>query len=145
MLAVTVILAAGGCRDDVPTALPCRNVPDGGCPRSKGVSCEDPSCRAVYLCREGNVWELEQTCPSRPPPAPVDASVRDALPDALPDAPPGAWGGPGCGPLQVPDCALAVGLACPGGCCGCDDFFVCEGGGWNLWGTCSNGRPTKSK
>jgi len=141
--AVVVLTALASC-DDGPTAEPCTNVPAGGCPLSRGVACEDPSCEAVYACRPGNVWELERTCPPR---APVEAgggadaaadAPNEARPfDAAADAPPGAAGGPGCAPLQTPDCALALALACPSGCCGCEDLFVCENGGWTYWSTCN--------
>jgi len=132
------------CMDDVGPASPCTNVPPGGCPLSRGVACEDPACEAVYACRPGNVWELDRRCPPRDP---VDASTRDASAadadagvepslDASLDAPPGAYGGPGCGPLQLPDCSLGFALACPSGCCGCEDLFVCENGGWSHWSAC---------
>lgn len=139
------VVALASCSDG-ETVTPCTGIPLGGCPRSRGVACEDPACEAVYRCRPNNVWELEERCPQRDLPA-RDAAADDAstLPDASStppldaalDAPPGANGGPGCGPLQLPDCALGFALACPSGCCGCEDLFVCESGGWSLWGTCS--------
>jgi len=126
---------------DGETAQPCTDIPTGGCPLSRGLACDDPACEAVYLCRQGNVWELDRRCPAR------DAAARDGAPasdasdastpfDAAIDAPPGANGGPGCGPLQLPDCALGLALACSSGCCGCEDLYVCENGGWALWGAC---------
>lgn len=124
------------------TAQPCTDIPAGGCPISRGLACDDPACAAVYACRSGNVWELERTCPPRDAGAldaspPADAAIEAAPPfDASADAPPGANGGPGCGPLQPPDCSLGFALACSSGCCGCEDLFVCESGGWNLWSTC---------
>ena len=60
------------------------------------------------------------------------------------DAPPGAFGGPGCGDLLEPDGALGVALACGASCCGCEDLFVCENGGWELWGTCGDAGPEQS-
>lgn len=143
-LLASVALAALPSCGDGETVQPCTDIPAGGCPLSRGLACSDPACEAVYLCRSGNVWELDRRCPAR------DASVRDAqeAPDAAApidaapidaaiDAPPGANGGPGCGPLQQPDCALGLALVCPSGCCGCEDLYVCESGGWALWGTCS--------
>jgi hypothetical protein len=102
------------------------------------VACDDPTCEAVYACRAGNVWELDHACPphdaaARPA---ADANAPDAR-DASSDAPPGANGGPGCDALQAPDCALGLALVCPVGCCDCEDLFVCQSGGWTLWGTCS--------
>ena len=35
---------------------------------------------------------------------------------------------------QAPDCSLGFALACPMGCCGCEDLFVCQGGGWSYCG-----------
>jgi hypothetical protein len=140
-----VVGSPAACSDDAALAVPCANIPIGGCPLSRGVACEDPACEAVYACRAGNVWELDHRCPSR---AGVDAdAARDApgredaptLLDAGTDAPPGASGGPGCAQLQLPDCSLGFALACPSGCCGCEDLFVCQGGGWSFWSTC--GKP----
>lgn len=134
---VVAVLAGPACSDAV-AERPCTAIPAGGCPLSRGVACEDPSCESVYACRPGNVWELDHTCPVREAGAPRDATV-DAPPirDGSVDAPPGANGGPGCGSLQVPDCALGLALVCAPGCCDCDELFVCQNGGWVSWGTCS--------
>jgi hypothetical protein len=134
---VLALLAVPAC-DDTLADKPCTGVPAGGCPLSRGVACEDPACEAVYLCRPGNVWELDRMCPPREAGAPRDAAP-DTPPifDAAVDAPPGANGGPGCGPLQAPDCQLGLALVCPAGCCDCEDLFVCQNGGWVAWGTCS--------
>jgi hypothetical protein len=131
--------------DTPATLFPCTDIPDGGCPRQYGVSCDDPACAAIYLCRQGNVWELERTCPARDgaaPDAPPDVADAGALRDVQTDVP-GAWGGPGCGPLQPPDCMLGTAVSCGGqaGCCGCEDLFVCRDGGWDPWGTCGPGGP----
>lgn len=141
VLASALALAStASCADD-PTVEPCSAIPAGGCPLSRGVACEDPACQAVYACRSGNVWELDRTCPPRDAGPPIEASVDAAdashLPfDASIDAPPGANGGPGCDALQAPDCSLGFALACPSGCCGCEDLFVCENGGWSYVSTC---------
>lgn len=141
-----VVLTAMASCGDAQTAETCTNVPAGGCPIARGVACEDPACEAVYACRPGNVWELERRCPPREggageagaPDAAADAPSEATRPfDASIDAPPGAAGGPGCASLQAPDCALALALACPSGCCGCEDLFVCESGGWTYWSTCT--------
>lgn len=141
VLALLVLGVAASC-DNAPSAETCTNIPQGGCPLAKGVACDDPSCLAVYACRPGNVWELERTCPPRDGGVLADASVdapREATRpfDASIDAPPGASGGPGCDPLQPPDCALGLVLACPSGCCACEDLFVCENGGWTYSSTCT--------
>lgn len=128
------------CSDDaVPE--PCTNIPPGGCPRSHGVACEDPTCEAIYLCRPNNVWELSERCPARDAaPEPDAQPVADAAP-FTPDAtnlPPGAYGGPGCEPLQAPDCSVGFAAACGPGCCECEDLFICEDNGWTLWGACGD-------
>lgn len=145
-LAGTLALGLAASCSDEPTAEPCTKIPAGGCPLSRGVACEDPACEAVYKCRPGNVWELDRRCPAREAAA-YDASAPDAEGDAPPwdanvDAPPGAFGGPGCAALQPPDCSLGLALSCPNpDCCGCEELFVCQGGGWVSWGTCGDGGP----
>jgi hypothetical protein len=142
-LAAVALVTLPSCEDS-ETPQECTNVPAGGCPLSRGVACQDPACEAVYACRPGNVWELERTCP------PIEAGTRDASTDvaldaasdvtiafdANIDAPAGANGGPGCSALQAPDCALGLVLACSSGCCGCEDLFVCQNGGWTYYSTC---------
>ena len=130
---------------DVPTPVPCTDVPAGGCPSGGGVACDDPTCDAVYTCANG-AWSFDHTCPSREGGA-FDAGDGDAgdaggptLRDAGFDVPPGASGGPGCPDLQPPDCPLGTALACPSNsCCGCEDLFVCQGGIWSPWGLCGDG------
>lgn len=141
-------VAFSACRDDSPTVQPCKNIPAGGCPRSRGLACTDPACEAVYLCNEDGTWTFERSCPPRQPvpeasapPPPVDAAVDR---DAGFVLPPGSHGGPGCPTLQSPDCALGTAAGCPNGCCGCEDLFVCENGGWESWGFCGDAGPVKS-
>ena len=155
VVAVVVVVVAGivaSCSDG-STDQPCNGIPEGGCPLSHGVACDDPACKAVYACRSNNVWELDHMCPAKDAEA-VDAFVPEAAPaiDASIDAPPGAFGGPGCNPLEPPDCELGLVLLCSsgccdcedlyvcrnGGCCGCEDLYVCDDGGWDPWGTCSD-------
>jgi hypothetical protein len=139
------LVAVAAC-DEGPVPQPCSDIPAGGCPLSRGLACEDPACEAVYLCRPNNVWELHERCPLREAGAPPDVNVDSGGPapvlDASIDAPPGAFGGPNCGSLQAPDCALGIALACSQSCCGCEDLFVCEDDGWTLWGSCGDGGPT---
>jgi hypothetical protein len=123
----------------------CKDIPSGGCPLSHTEPCDDPTCAVAYDCNADGTWSIDHVC------APHDAGA-DALSDAALDAhpleaaaphdanivpPPGAYGGPGCEDLQAPDCTLGLALACPSGCCGCEDLYVCTNGGWNLWGGCS--------
>jgi len=133
--------------DSTPTPTPCYDVPDGGCPEDNGANvCMDPTCAAVYACVDGK-WSLRQTCPphphdgSAPPPEDAGGGEASAPFDASIDVPPGGNGGPGCPDLQVPDCTASEGLACvqSPGCCGCMDLWVCDNGGWTLWGECVNG------
>lgn len=140
-IAALAILVSASCSDG-ETAQPCTDIPAGGCPLSRGVACSDPTCEATYACLPGNTWELRDRCPPRADSGAKDTSAPDVAPiiDAAFDAPPGAYGGPGCGLLQQPDCSLGAALACPpgAGCCNCEDLFVCENGGWVLWGTCGD-------
>lgn len=141
-LVVAFLAIASACGDGDTSDQPCTDIPTGGCPLQYGVSCEDPSCLAVYRCNGDNTWTLDHTCPGNDGGPVIDASPIDASDSAVPrdaaiDAPPGANGGPGCDALESPDCPLAFALACPSGCCDCEDLFVCQNGGWNLWGSCS--------
>jgi hypothetical protein len=130
--------AAVACNSTPPPEL-CSDVPDGGCPLSDGVACEDPTCVAVYACNAG-VWSFDHACPT------IDAATVDASDDAdtTPsfdaasiDAPPGAFGGPGCPDLEEPDCPLGEALACGATCCDCEELYVCVDMGWTDWGSCS--------
>jgi hypothetical protein len=136
--------AASTACSDTAAPLLCTGIPDGGCPRSHGVACDDPACAAVYACFSG-VWSLDHACPARDAGA-TDARDIDAGDAALSprdagfDVPPGASGGPGCADLEPPDCTLATALACPSNsCCGCEDLFVCRDAGWLAWGACGDG------
>lgn len=138
----TVALTA--CQDEFTESCP--EIPAGGC-RSSSVACGDTSCAALYLCEIG-VWQLAKVCandgsvPMRDGGGPRDTGTNQFSFDASIDAPPGANGGLGCGPLQTPDCSLGFALACASTeCCGCDDLFVCNNGGWDAWGSCQNGQP----
>lgn len=148
LLLVVAACVVVACSDDVPVDEPCADIPAGGCPLARGVACEDPACDAVYACRSGGRWELDHSCPPHDGGAKFDAgnSAGDARADAetqpvdaAVDAPEGAYGGPGCEPLQPPDCTVGFALACPSGCCGCEDLFVCKDDGWTAWGSCSEG------
>jgi hypothetical protein len=147
LVAAVAWLLGPACADDTVQS-PCTGIPDGGCPLSHGVACADPACEAVYYCLPNNVWQYAQPCPAHEagvvPPQPIEdgGSDADAGPsafDASVDAPPGAFGGPGCEDLESPECSVGLALACGRGCCGCEDLFVCEQGGWTLWGACLDG------
>lgn len=143
-LAAFSVCIALSCADKA-LAEPCTGIPVGGCPLSHGVACDDPTCAAAYACLD-NEWVLDHTCLARDASTAdvVDASFEDVVEasviDAATDAPPGAYGGPGCVPLESPDCALGIALACPSGCCACEDLFTCTtNGGWTPYGRCRDG------
>jgi hypothetical protein len=122
----------------------CYDIPDGGCPVQGGVECEDPTCAAAYNCEPDGGWSLAYACPAHD--GGVDdvgseATVSDAGYDI--DAPPGAFGGPGCEDLEPPDCPLGLVLVC-NSCCGCEDLYVCDDGGWDPWGECTDAGPVSS-
>jgi hypothetical protein len=143
----TALAAVISCSDAM-TVSPCRDIPAGGCPLSNGVACQDPACEAAYACLPSREWQLDHTCPPHDAGTSGDGAsdggeggsdgpAEATRPfDANIDAPPGASGGPDCQQLQTPDCPLGFALACPMGCCGCEDLFVCQGGGWNYYATC---------
>jgi hypothetical protein len=128
---------------DALVAERCANIPAGGCPKSKANVCSDPACEAVYACTPDRTWSLEYACPPRDDGGAEASPIADGTApprDVRIDAPPGAYGGPGCEELQLPDCSLGAALECPpGNCCGCEDVFVCESGGWKWWGACERG------
>jgi hypothetical protein len=138
---------AAACAASPPPAA-CRDIPAGGCPEDNGADpCADAACAAVYACR-GGTWAFERSCPgtladaqAAPDAEPLDAA---AAADVNLDAPAGAYGGPGCLDLEAPDCSLGTALACGAAldCCGCVDLYVCDQGGWNLWGQCVDGGIT---
>jgi hypothetical protein len=138
----TLASSAGGCQESISQSL-CKGVPAGGCPLAHGQACADPTCAAAYACNPDGTWTLDHACPGYD--ASVDAFTLDAADAATSPAfdaagvdAAGANGGPGCAPLQTPECALGLALACPSECCGCEDLFVCNSGGWSPWGSCSD-------
>jgi hypothetical protein len=125
----------------------CTEIPDGGCPAgaagADASNCVDPLCAALYSPDQNCNWTLVQECPDYKPPmdaghpdawadadarVPLDAHLRDAgviLPDTNASA---------CDvDLQSPDCTPQEAVLGPS-CNGCESLYVCEDGGWNLWG-----------
>lgn len=126
-----LVATLAGCQgfEDIPE---CGVVPAGGCPTSRGGSCDDQACAAIYACTESG-WALRKTCErdggedasdaATEPDGPMcgDAVTMEGMADT-------------CDPNEVltPDCPIQVALGCPGTACltGCADFFVCRTDGW---------------
>jgi hypothetical protein len=146
---VTALAGACSAFGDGPDQQPCKDIPAGGCPGgaidgySADLNCQDLSCTAIYSCDADAGWVFVAKC------APHDGGVPEAhitSPDANLrrdsdwDVPVGASGGNGCVELQAPDCSLGLALACPvDECCCCETVYVCDDGGWNVWGYCEDG------
>jgi hypothetical protein len=143
-LAASILFFVSACQDSIGPQQPCRDIPDGGCPAYDNA-CMDPSCFTLYDCAPDGTWAVDLVCPAKE--AGPDAAIEtDASTDANDNVDaaqylsiPGASGGPGCEDLQDPDCALGTAAVCGLDCCGCEDLFVCQSGGWSLWGECLNG------
>jgi hypothetical protein len=139
-------MAILACQDPIE-AQTCVDIPDGGCPGVDNTNCLDITCGAIYTCEINGTWSEVLTCPVREagPSEPTDTAPPSEAGSAPRDATvidvnvPGANGGPGCVDLEDPDCSLGEALACGPGCCGCGDIFVCQAGGWQLWGECIDG------
>jgi hypothetical protein len=142
VLAIGAFGLEGACNGDIPQPVACRDIPAGGCPLGHGDPCVDPTCATAYLCDDtSGAWIKDHECPPHPDAghdAGVDANDAATAGDVDIDVP-GANGGPGCADLEPPDCPLGLVVACGTGCCGCEDLFVCQNGGWNAWGYCSDG------
>jgi hypothetical protein len=140
-VAAVAVVVVGAC-DATVQSITCYDIPAGGCPVQGGVECEDPTCAAAYNCLPDGGWQLAYACPAHDAAA-VDVAnepVSDAGFDI--DAPPGAFGGPGCVELEMPDCPLGEALICGAACCGCQDLYICDDGGWDFWGECTDAGPT---
>ncbi|CAN5321116.1 hypothetical protein BH09MYX1_BH09MYX1_05070 [soil metagenome] len=143
VIALAIVGALAVACSDKPVLQSCKNVPDGGCPLSYGLACDDPSCNAAYACLADGTWQLDHTCPPRDAAVDVAPPVKDAgVKDVDLDVP-GAFGGPGCNALEAPDCPYGLAAQCPNGCCDCEDLFVCRNGGWDPYATCIDGAITK--
>lgn len=139
-VALTLAIHSAGCQADI-AERPCTGIPDGGCPGSDTSVCLDQTCMAIYTCQPDGTWTLAAPCPAHEGGTLDATAMRDVAEphDASTDVS-GAFGGPGCQDLQAPDCPLGVGLACGADCCGCVDLYVCQDGGWDLWGACLDGQ-----
>lgn len=137
---MSAALALAVACQDMPKIIPCDTIPEGGCNATRGGTCEDPVCEALYRCIDGS-WTQTATCePSADAGVTHDASAEDAQLDAaLCSDGPVFDGAVGCRPaLQLPDCSLEVALGCAESACstGCEDFFGCTDEGWELYAYC---------
>lgn len=133
---VAVLLAVVACRDDL-TQASCGRIPDNGCPTPVVAACKDPTCAAVYACTSGQ-WDKIATCAPLPDAGTPDAATPSPR-DASFDAPVDKGNCPTA--LVLPDCSLTTAQACGANCCGCEDIFVCDNGGWEAWGICGPSGP----
>lgn len=100
-----------------------------GCPISRGGSCADRACGALYACQEG-AWARVEICDNQLPDAgdQPDAGDDAALCEAGAEAP-----SPPCPPLLLPECDATLldgclsDIACMSGC---EVFLRCQGGDW---------------
>ena len=147
---LAAFLAAPACSNP-PLPATCDDLAAPACPTDLDADvCADIECASVYSCNNGQ-WVFVQSCPDYSAEAgvhPVEAGddAGYAFDGAL-DAPPGAFGGPGCVPLEDPDCELGTALECSpaNGCCGCDELYVCDDGGWVPLGECVDGGVVPAK
>lgn len=125
-----VVLVVDGCRD-TQIIEPCGQLPDDtACPASRGGTCLDRSCTALYAC-EDRTWVFVADCVGN-----VDAGT-DAPADVIAETPVACDAGvalpaASCEPLQLPDCDVALADACPATICkeGCTGFLRCTPQGW---------------
>jgi hypothetical protein len=130
--------------------LSCSEIPAGGCPSSRGGSCDDGACHALYDCVAGD-WQLAELCPagSGGQAAGGGSAGQGAVGGAAGAG--GAAGGAGeagtggcpgalldhsgevtgCVPeLLLPDCPVIAAETCQPCLTGCLDFFLCLPVGW---------------
>jgi len=115
----------------------CDEIPENGCPKGRGGTCDDPVCAALYDCIDG-LWEKTETCEGN--------AVGGAGGATTGSGGAGGSGGActpitfdhsdekiGCMPdLQSPDCPVVAAEQCPESACltDCTDFFMCKQEGW---------------
>lgn len=128
-----IIATLSGCEDMPRGVEQCGVIPDGGCPKGRGGSCEDPTCQAIYRC-ENDVWQWVEDCPSKAASdGGIESDASDAEPLSCGDAQLSIESGTGCRPsLIVPECPIDAIKGCPALACtmGCDDFYQCTTDGW---------------
>jgi len=131
VVVVGVLIWTEGCQPS-RDIVPCGQLPDvTGCPTSRGGTCSDPECAALYECVDGT-WDKVASCDQ----------------DTTTSVGGGGQGGHGTGgcsevvidisgqavgcqpDLQEPDCPVAAAQACQPCLTGCVDFFFCASDGW---------------
>lgn len=142
-----VLLAFGACTalvgcPTLPEAVPCGQIPAGGCPSGRGGTCEDPTCAGLWDCNDGK-WVNVQTC-AAPDAGPGGAGGGGPMIDGGPCTPvniPTTGQTTDCTPdLQEPDCPVEAAETCAEQACltGCADFFLCTKDGWNQVAYCDD-------
>jgi hypothetical protein len=131
-LILWILAALQGCQG-FDSAPHCSELPQGACPDSRGGSCKDQACTAIYTCTEHG-WVLNAVCDR-------DGGVADTGKEAAD----GPWScgdasvelegaTSGCDPneLTAPDCPVQAATGCAETACltGCADFFLCKTEGW---------------
>lgn len=135
-------VAMGACVDAGPAyAESCGVIGVGGCPGNSQATCADLACDFVASCSAATGrWVPVVTCPARDAGSEAgfagdgDADAASGRDASVVPTEAGAAGA--CPPLQLPDCSEELRAACGAGCCGCEDVFRCEGGGWVDLGPC---------
>lgn len=122
VLCVTIM----GCRGCNERKL-CSALPEGGCPLSRGGTCSDLQCSALYACMEG-AWELYEQCADATSSASLSTSGSGGCGSVAIDV---ADEAEGCMPdLQPPDCPHEVLESCRPCGAECIDFYACTRSGW---------------
>jgi hypothetical protein len=126
-----VAIGTAGC--DEPQETPCGLLgEEGACPESRGGSCDDRSCTALYRCEDGD-WTFSKRCDRSGDDAgaPDDASFEDAtsVPECVASQAPVEAS---CEPLQLPECDARIADECQASACltGCEAFLRCVDGQW---------------
>ena len=122
-----------GCDERIHTT--CGELPEANaCPQSRGGTCDDTSCSALYRCDSNGKWTKVKTCDQNISDGGVKDSGSETSNNCTPRNDVGAdEPGESCANLQAPDCDLFVAAICPESACtsGCDSFLRCENGSWS--------------
>lgn len=138
-LVVSSVGYLGACAGEGPIA-PCPPLGDGQCTKSRGGSCVDATCRAIYVCEPDRTWRLDEVCAA----GDAGTDAADARADEAGDGDDAGGLGcdaaieastaTGCAPeLELPDCPVEAAHGCAAAACatGCEAFFACTSAGWS--------------